>query len=123
MNQPPLLLRPQELDLVRAILRAHVPTHTVWAFGSRAGGQPKLHSDLDLAIIGTAPLPLGTLARLRDAFDEADLPWRVDLVDWAQASAAFRQIIARNRVVVQEANEEKDVESGGVSGATTSSAR
>lgn len=59
MNQPPLQLTPQERAIVQAILREHIPAHTVWAFGSRAGRQPKPHSDLDLAIVSPTPLPAG----------------------------------------------------------------
>ena len=37
-----------------------------------------------------------------DAFSESDLPYRVDVVDWAKTDAGFRKIIERDRVVVQE---------------------
>ena len=83
------------------ILHAHVPRHPVWAFGSRARGQAKPHSDLDLAIITDQPLPLSTQAALAEAFSESDLPWRVDVVDWSTTSEAFREIIARGKVVLQ----------------------
>jgi type I restriction enzyme S subunit len=38
-----------------------------------------------------------------DDFSESDLPWRVDVVDWACTSASFRRIIEQNRVVIQKA--------------------
>ena len=83
------------------ILHAHVPRHPVWAFGSRARGQAKPYSDLDLAIITDQPLPLRALAALAEAFSESDLPWRVDVVDWSTTSETFREIIARDKVVLQ----------------------
>ena len=85
------------------ILHAHVPRHPVWAFGSRARSQAKPHSDLDLAIITDQPLPLSTQAALAEAFSESDLPWRVDVVDWSTTREAFREIIARDKAVLQPA--------------------
>lgn len=98
-------VRPDLWDTVRRILQTCVPQHEVWAFGSRVKGKAKPHSDLDLAIITRRPLPLGVLATLNDAFAESDLPWRVDVVDWASTSEAFRHIIEQDKVVVQRAHE------------------
>lgn len=89
-------------DVVR-ILHEQVPTLEVWAFGSRARHTAKLYSDLDLALITHQPLSLDQWAALNDAFATSDLPIRVDLVDWACASEAFRQLIEQDAVVVQPA--------------------
>lgn len=75
----------------------------VWAFGSRAKRTAKPYSDLDLALITQQALTLEQLATITDAFDASDLPIRVDVVDWAATSDAFRKIIERDRVVVQTA--------------------
>lgn len=98
---PDVDMRPSEWLIVREILRHHVPSLEVWAFGSRAKHTAKPYSDLDLAIITDLPLPLDMAAGLRDAFSESELPWKVDVVDWATADEAFREIIRAERVVVQ----------------------
>jgi predicted nucleotidyltransferase len=90
-----------DLDTVKAILHAHVPGREVWAFGSRARRAAKPYSDLDLVIMGDAPLSLDALAALNEAFAESDLPWKVDVVDWARLGDAFRRIVERDRVVLQ----------------------
>lgn len=102
---PPLDIRPEHWHIVQGILHRLVPQHEVWAFGSRAKGRAKPYSDLDLAVITDQPLPLDLSARLREAFSESDLPWRVDVVDWAATSASFRAVIERERVVVQVADQ------------------
>lgn len=94
-------VRPDLWDTVRRILQTCVPQHEVWAFGSRVKGTAKPHSDLDLAIITRQPMPLSVLATLNDAFAESDLPWRVDVVDWATTSETFRDIIEQDKVLVQ----------------------
>lgn len=100
---PAIDIRPDHWAIVRDILHKHVPQYAVWAFGSRAKWTAKEFSDLDLAIITDSPLPLATSAALAEDFSESDLPWKVDIVDWAETSETFRQIIERDRVVVQEA--------------------
>jgi type I restriction enzyme S subunit len=99
-DRPPIDIRPDLWVIVRDILRKHVPGHEVWAFGSRARGTTKRYADLDLAVISDEPLPLDVLARLEEDFSESDLPWRVDVVDWATTSEAFRKIIERDKVVL-----------------------
>jgi type I restriction enzyme S subunit len=111
MSEPPIDVRPDQWVIVRDILRRQVPGYEVCAFGSRVTGKAKRYSDLDLAIISHAALPLAVRAELENAFSESDLPWRVDvLVDWATTSATFRAIIVRDRVVVQEASAQASAE-------------
>ncbi|MGB4347710.1 MAG: hypothetical protein WBJ21_15095 [Burkholderiaceae bacterium] len=43
------------------------------------------------------------LADLSEAFSESDLPWKVDIVDWANTSDAFRKIIKSERVRIKSA--------------------
>lgn len=100
---PAIDIRPDLWPIVRDILRQHVPGCEVWAFGSRVQGRAKRYSDLDLAIVSDTKLPISVLTRLADDFSDSDLPWRVDLVDWATTGDAFRRIIERRKVVVQRA--------------------
>ena len=99
---PDVDLQPEQWQIVQHILQKHVPGHAVWAFGSRVKGTAKPYSDLDLAIITDQPLPLAVGAALAEAFSESDLPYKVDIVDWAALSEPFRRIIERHKVVVQE---------------------
>ena len=98
---PMIDMRPDDWAMVQRILQAHVPHCEVWAFGSRAKWTAKPYSDLGLAVIGDQPLSLAISAALADDFSESDLPWKVDVVDWATTSDAFRAIIERDKVVVQ----------------------
>ncbi len=102
---PNLDLSPQDRAEVVRILQEQVPNLEVWAFGSRVKGSAKPYSDLDLALITAHPLSLEQSGALREAFDESDLPIRVDIVDWAATSESFRKIIERDKIVVQTAKE------------------
>lgn len=103
MTDPLIDIRPEHLEIVCRILRRHAPGYEVWAFGSRARRTAKAYSDLDLAVISDRPLSLALNAALADAFAESDLPFKVDVVDWASASGSFRAIIEQDKVVLQVA--------------------
>jgi predicted nucleotidyltransferase len=101
MTTPPIDIAPTDWAIVRGILQKHVPDREVWAFGSRARRTAKTYSDLDLAVMTDTPLSFDVSGALREDFSESDLPWRVDIVDWATTSEAFRRIIERDKVVLQ----------------------
>ncbi|MGH8479358.1 MAG: restriction endonuclease subunit S [Gammaproteobacteria bacterium] len=103
MSEPLIDIRPDHWAIVADVLRRHVPDREVWAVGSRAKWSAKEYSDLDLAVIGEPPLSLSASAALADDFSESDLPFKVDVVDWATTSESFRKIIERDKVVVQRA--------------------
>ena len=106
---PAVDLRPDHWDIVRSALRRHVPDREVVAFGSRATWTAKDYSDLDLAVMGQEPLSLRTAAALDEVLGDSDLPFRVDVVEWARIDGGFRKIIRRHGVLVQGAVTSNDV--------------
>ncbi len=98
---PAIDLRSDHWAIVRCALRRHVPDREVLVFGSRATWTATEYSDLDLAIMGEDPLSPYTVAALAEDLGESDLPFKVDLVDWALVDDGFRGIIRRNAVTVQ----------------------
>ena len=101
-----LLISNTEWQQVSAILQRLLPEYAVWAFGSRVNGKAKPYSDLDLAIISEQPIPLSLMAEVAEAFSESDLPWKVDLVDWATTSERFRQLIAAQKLAIKTASQQ-----------------
>ena len=87
-------VEPRHLEIIKEILNSHLPEYEVWGFGSRVhGNRVKKFSDLDLAVITDRPLDVLRLAKLKDAFSESDLPFRVDVIDWATTDQRFRRLI------------------------------
>lgn len=76
-------LAPEHCETVLALLRKHLPGATAWAYGSRARWTAKPHSDLDLAVFPD-PRQAAAVADLREAFEESNLPFRVDLFVWTR---------------------------------------
>ena len=96
-------LNPQHLKTVQHILSKHVPGCEVRAFGSRVKWTAKDYSDLDLAVMGSRQFDLREMRRLTEAFEESDLPIRVDVVDWYTIPERFKRIIAAEYKVIQQA--------------------
>jgi predicted nucleotidyltransferase len=94
-----LALDPDHKRIVQDVLSAHLPPgFSVRAFGSRVKSSFRPYSDLDLAFKGPEPLTLSQLADLQDAFSESDLPFKVDVVDWRDASPFLQAVIDRDGV-------------------------
>ena len=93
-------IRPADLETVRRILSEHVPALEVRAFGSRVAWHARETSDLDLALMTDKPLTVARMADLRAAFTDADLPFRVDIVDWASTSESFRKVVEAEYAVL-----------------------
>ncbi len=83
------------------ILQRHVPDWRVIAFGSRATWTTKEYFDVDLAILGDEPLPLGMSSILAECFMGSELPLKIDLIDWARLDSDFGERIRRDGVNVQ----------------------
>ena len=92
-------IAPQHLAIVTLVLRELAPANAkIWVFGSRARGEAKRASDLDLAIDAGRKLTLHETAALAEALDEAPLPYSVDVVDLHSVSEAFAAIIEKDKV-------------------------
>lgn len=65
--------------------------YTFYVFGSRATGKHRRLSDLDLCY--KDPIPFRVISQIAAAFEESDLPFTVDLVDWNTCSDEFRERI------------------------------
>jgi predicted nucleotidyltransferase len=94
-------ISPSDLKIVKDILQKVVPDCEVRAFGSRVGGKVKKYSDLDLVLVGKKQISIGVLGDLKEEFQESDLLFRVDVIDWNSTSPEFRKIIEKNYAVIQ----------------------
>ena len=87
-----------------ALLRRFIPGVAVWAYGSRVKWTARPNSDLDLVAFAT-PVQRQRVSELKDALDESDLPFLVDLHVWNEVPEKFREIIRQEYVVLQVAGQ------------------
>ena len=88
-----LNLETRHLNMVREILRRHAPRAQACVFGSRAGVRAKPHSDLDLLLREDGPIEPRRFAVLCAEFEDSDLPFRVDVLDYHQIDPEFARRI------------------------------
>ena len=89
------------LKTIKRILAEYAGDCEVRAFGSRGNGTASEYSDLDLAIVGKSKIGRRVKILLREAFEESDLPFRVDVIDYNTVSESFRAIIEEKYEVIQ----------------------
>ena len=86
---PAIDITAEQRRKVLALLNRHLPDTTTWACGSRVKWTSRPESDLDLVVLAR-PEQSAQVAELREAFEESDLPFRVDLFVWDEVPEGFR---------------------------------
>jgi len=96
----PLALSESHFSIVIDLIEKHLPKTQVWAYGSRVSGKSRPSSDLDLVVFIPKELK-NKFFDLVEAFDDSDLPFRVDLFIWEQIPENFKTEILSNHLVLQ----------------------
>lgn len=89
-------LSENELRTVKNILKNYASNYEVLVFGSRVAGNTHEYSDIDIALRGTDKIDLLVLAAIKDEFQNSDLPFRVDIIDFNRVSSEFQAVILSN---------------------------
>ena len=81
------------IDIVKQIVLKHVPNDAfaIFLFGSRAAGNAKPLSDIDIGILWTEPLPMIVMAHLNADLEESIVPFKIDLIDFYQVDKDFKK--------------------------------
>lgn len=79
-------LSPKHANIILDIIKKY--PYQFYAYGSRTTDQYRPTSDLDLCF--REPMPLATLSRLKEEFEESDLPFEVELHDFNRMDPAFQ---------------------------------
>ena len=97
-----LNLNPRHREQIERLLREHVPSVEVWAYGSRVDGRSHEGSDLDLVLRGgdLRPIPLNALRELEEALRDSAIPFIVEVRDWARLPETFHREIERGYVAL-----------------------
>ncbi|GHT85614.1 restriction endonuclease [Spirochaetia bacterium] len=89
-----------DYKIIKDIIARYAANCEVRAFGSRYKWTSNDYSDLDLAFAGDKKLTLAEIGKIRDAFEESDLPFRVDVLDISAISKEFQAIINQGYEVI-----------------------
>ena len=72
----------------------------VWLFGSRARGDQKVFSDIDLMVESERDLR-STISAIQEVLTNSDLPFKVDLVQDRDFATSYRAGYLRDRVELE----------------------
>jgi uncharacterized protein len=92
--------KPAHLKTLLQLLREYTPEAEVWAYGSRVNGDGHECSDLDLVLRNPSDLkkPVEGFFDLKEALEASNIPFFVDIHDWAYLPESFHQEISREYV-------------------------
>lgn len=89
-------LLPEHYQVVKQIFEDCLPGADIRVFGSRIQGSATAYSDLDLVVLGDEQQNPEIMSAVKDRLSESDLPFLVDVLDWAELSSAFQKIITKH---------------------------
>ena len=92
-------LSQNELDELSRLIAKYLPNTEIWAYGSRVKHTSTPKSDLDLVAI-TDKTNSRAIYDLREAFEESNLPFRVDLFIWAEIPEEFQINIKNEHIIL-----------------------
>jgi len=96
------------LTIIRRILADYPTVQKAILYGSRAKGNYRHGSDIDLTLIGN-PLDLRILGEIRARLEESSIPYQVDLSLWDQLDhTKLREHIERVGVVFYQRPDDGD---------------
>ncbi len=95
----PIDITEEQRKTILTLLDKYLPNTTAWAYGSRAKWTSRPQSDLDMVVFAK-PEQKSRVADLREAFEESNLPFRVDLFVWDTVPEEFRERIEAEHVVL-----------------------
>ncbi len=101
--KPAIDITAEQRRTILALLNRYLPDTTAWAYGSRVKWTSRPESDLDLVVFAR-PEQGARVAALRKAFEESDLPFRVDLFVWDEVPESFKARIEGDHVVLTKDN-------------------
>jgi predicted nucleotidyltransferase len=78
-----------------------------YLFGSRATGKATRYSDIDIALLSTAPMRATLVSDLKETFEESVIPYHVDVVDLSIVSEEFRQKVLQEGVLWYDSSKSK----------------
>lgn len=76
-------LTERDMKTIRSVFKSFPEVKTVNLFGSRAKGNYRVGSDVDLAIMNRG-VDSTTLSRIIGKFEESSLPYNIDLIDFTK---------------------------------------
>ncbi len=98
VNEGSVELADDDREELLALLKRFLPGAEVWIFGSRVKGTCRAVSDLDLVVFAEED-SIVAVEELREALQNSNLPFRVDLHVWNELPEEYQENIREQETV------------------------
>ncbi|ACN82934.1 restriction endonuclease subunit S [Brachyspira hyodysenteriae] len=89
-----------DIEIINKILSDNIKSGKVYAFGSRYKWTNREFSDLDLAIDINRKMSINEIENLKYNFEESNLSYRVDVIDYNNITDEFKKIIDSGKEII-----------------------
>lgn len=93
-----IYMEPRHWKMVEEILAKY--PYTFYAYGSRTKGTQKRLSNLNLCF--QDPIPFNVQGHIDADFEESDLPFIVDVMDWRFIDSELQEIIEKDLIPIKK---------------------
>ncbi len=90
-----IFLEDKHKKIIKEILSKY--PYKFYVFGSRVKENHKKLSDLDLCYLD--PIPSSVINLIENDFEESDLPFKVDIINWKNCSKEFQEEINKDLIL------------------------
>lgn len=90
-------MSPHHLKIVKDILQKY--PYNFYAFGSRVKGTQRQLSDLDICFMDA--IPWNIRGHIDEDFENSDLPFKVDIVDFNMCDESFQKKITSDLILIK----------------------
>lgn len=84
--------------IIQTILK-FVPNAKIYLFGSRAKGMHHSTSDIDIAVDNQVALEKSIIPQVKEAIDDLNIPFTVDVVDFCSINENLKKQIERDKII------------------------
>ena len=92
-------INPRDKEILLSLLAQYLPHTAVWVYGSRVSGHASPRSDLDIVVFSDAEQK-HRISLLREALEESNLSFRVDLLEWDSLPDNYKTNIAASHTTL-----------------------
>ncbi len=85
-----------DIKILVTIITQQLPHAKIYVFGSRARGDFRPESDIDIALDNGKKIDPPIVSQIKEAIEESTIPFTVDLVDLQALSENFKRQILKN---------------------------
>ena len=97
-------IEPRHLEMILSILKKY--NQTFYIFGSRITNKAQKFSDVDLFYVAT--IPDKTIYSIKNDFEESNLPYTVDVINYNSCQPYFQKIIKEKYELLYRNSHEKN---------------